>query len=142
MFKVLIALKEVFRTDSLAEACQVFIQKVNEMIKNGGCSALILYETCMIEGKVDGVTGIMNFDAISAFSFEIGILNDRGKLSGLPLPYIPRDLTKNVFLLNSEDSWNAFFAEQREMLKRIAANEFTMESEPEQPKSTIIVVPA
>jgi hypothetical protein len=145
MFKVLVAMEEVFRTDSLVEACHMFIRKVQEMIRNGGCPEYVLYETCMIDGEVDGIKGIMNFTAISLFSHGVGLLNERGHLSEKPLPFIPKDFAKQIFLQNNKESQEAFLAEQKEHMRyMVLCNlaEATMEPQPKEPEKSRIVLAA
>lgn len=137
MFKVLIGLEEVDRTESLAEACRMFISKVQETIKNGGISEFALYEGCMIESEVDGVRGIMNFDAIRDFSYSIGVLRENGKLSDKPVPYIPKDIAKQVFMAANNDSWDAFLDEKKEILHRLAAAHLKPEESEQEPQIII-----
>ena len=116
MFKVMIALEEVAEVKSLAEACRIFIQKVQEMIADGGASAYIVFEACMIKAKVDGREGIMNFDAIRNFSHSIGILNEDGSLRDIPIPYIPKDIARQVFISLHNDAFEAFLRENLEYM--------------------------
>jgi hypothetical protein len=144
MYKVLIGLKEVARTESLAEACQIFIQKVQEMIRNGGTSEYVLYEACMIEGEFPGFTGMMNFDAIRGFSHATGILNKDGSLRNKPVPYIPPDWAREIFEACFQDSFEAYLAEKEERFaKMAAANEgLPVPEEIPEPEVTIIVASA
>ncbi|MCX6744132.1 MAG: hypothetical protein NTX82_01255 [Candidatus Parcubacteria bacterium] len=117
MYKVIIALKEVGRAKSLAEACQMFILEVQKILKGNGCSAQILYEACHIE--CEEIFGMMNFFAIKDFSFAIGLLQEDGTLSKKPVPYIPKDIAREVFLAAHEDSLAAYLQEHADILARI-----------------------
>lgn len=132
MFQVIIGMKRVDEKDNLAEACQVFIQKTKEMIANGGVSEYVLFEACTINAEIDGVRGVMNFDAIVDFAHATGILDEKGRLRNKPAPFIHKDFAKQVFQANSKDSLEAFLAEQRETLARIAACG-AVEPEPQEP---------
>lgn len=120
MFKVMVGLEEVAQVDNLAGACQMFIKKIKEAITNGGMSKFVLYESCMILTQIDGVECLMNFHAIVDFSSSLGILQEDGSLRNKPVPYIPKDLVRQIFLAAHSDSLDAFLAEQQEQLTRIA----------------------
>jgi hypothetical protein len=120
MFKVKIALEVVAQSDSLAEACRLFILKTKELIKKeGGISEYILFESCMITAVIDGREGMMNFFAISAFSHSIGVLKEDGTLSNKPVPYIPKDIVKQVFIASSNNSLEVYVREHEEMLSQL-----------------------
>lgn len=130
MFKVLIGLEESARSESLSEACQLFIQKIQERISAGGMSQIALYETCMIVTKFDGVEFVMNFHSIAELSHAIGILTERGALINKPAPHIHKDIERQVFIAASNKSLTAYLEECNEELARIVLGN---EAEPEQP---------
>ncbi len=119
MFKVLIGLEEFARSESLTEACQLFIKETKRRIGAHGMPQMVLFEMCMIEAEYNGVPGIMNFDAIVQFSAAAGILNKEGVLMDRPAPYIPADIERQVFVSASNESLQAYLAENAEILAEI-----------------------
>jgi hypothetical protein len=122
MYKVLIGLLEEAKAESLAEACRIFISKVKNIVKDGGCSLQVLLESCMITTEIDGTTCMMNFYFIRDFSHGIGILREDGSLSEKPLPYIPKDFERQIFVAAHNSSYEAFMAENGERISELMAS--------------------
>ena len=119
MFRILILLEEVGQTENLAEACQIFLQRIKELIEKGQISLRDLIETCMIEAEIDGSRCIMNFPAIRDFSHEIGLLKEDGTLSGRPLPIIPQDIAKGVVFAAHCKAAKSFLDEKGEDFDKV-----------------------
>lgn len=119
MYKIIIGLQDVAQTKSLAEACQMFIQKIKEMIKSEGCSVHVIYESCMIETEIDGTKCLMNFTAIKDFSHAIGIIKEDGALVNKPVPYIPKEIAREIFASAHNNSLEAYLTEHTETLARL-----------------------
>ncbi len=131
MFKVLIGLEEFARSESLTEACQLFIREIQRQIGAHGMPQMVLYEMCMIEAEYDGVKAIMNFHAIAQFSRAAAILNERGALMDRPAPYISADVERGVFMAANNRSLEAYLAERAEMLTELQSSPPVVPAEPE-----------
>jgi hypothetical protein len=110
MFKVTIAAKDVAEVESLTEACQVFVRKVQEMMKAGGCSAQVVYEGCWISATMRGIKAMMNFDAVRTFANEVGLVK-KGVLLDIPAPYLSKEIEEGVFLAAFNNSLEAYLVE-------------------------------
>jgi hypothetical protein len=140
MFKVIIALKAVGSSKSLAEACQIFIKKIQDMIQSGGVSEYVIYEACSIDTAIDGVDYMMNFDAIGRFAYAAGIINENGSLINKPAPYIPREYEREILIAAHNNSMEAYIAENVEMFARACAAELGQEAPESEAEPAIIIL--
>ncbi len=116
MFRVLICLEEFARSESLTEACRLFIKEIQQKIKIH--CMFRLYETCMVEAEYDGVKVTLKLYDIAQFSQAIGILNERGVLVDKPVLNIPADIERQVFVEAKRDSLRAYLAKKVEGLNK------------------------
>ena len=112
MFKVKIGMKEVGESESLTEACRMFIERMEELVREGAAE-WVIREASWIQTEINGLACMMNFNAIMDFSLAVGILKEDLSLTGEPIPKIPQDLERVIFLAAFENSLNAFLLRKK-----------------------------